>query len=129
MAAIFSYNKKEKLKSRKALEQLFTKGKSFSVFPVKVFYMPLPETTDHPVKAGVGVSARNFKKATDRNRIKRLLRECYRLNKTALHTLVVAKQKPVAIFFLYIGKEMPDYVLLTEQMQAALIKLEEKIVR
>ena len=125
----FSYNKKEKLKSRKALEQLFTKGKSFSVFPVKVFYMPMTDAMDHPVNVGVGVSARNFKKATDRNRIKRLLRECYRLNKLSLNTLVSAKQTQLAVFFLYIGKELPDYVLLTEKMQAALKRLEENIAR
>ncbi len=129
MAATFSYNKKEKLKSRKALEQLFAKGKSFSVFPVKVFYMPMSETMDHPVKVGVGVSARNFKKATDRNRIKRLLRESYRLNKLSLNALVETKQKQMAVFFLYIGKELPEYVLLTEKMQAALKRLEENIDR
>ncbi len=129
MAATFSYNKKEKLKSRKALEQLFAKGKSFSVFPVKVFYMPMSETMDYPVKVGVGVSARNFKKATDRNRIKRLLRESYRLNKLSLNALVETKQKQMAVFFLYIGKELPEYVLLTEKMQAALKRLEENIDR
>ena len=127
MAATFSYNKKEKLKSRKALEQLFTNGKSFSVFPVKVFYMPMTEALDHPVKVGVGVSARNFKKATDRNRIKRLLRECYRLNKLSLNTMIETQQKQVAVFFLYIGKELPEYILLTEKMQAALKRLEENI--
>jgi ribonuclease P protein component len=129
MPATYSYNKKEKLKSRKALEQLFTKGKSFSVFPVKVFYMPMEEVMDHDVKVGVGVSARNFKKATDRNRIKRLLRECYRLNKLSLNAIVGTKQIQIAVFFLYIGKELPEYILLTEKMQAALKRLEENIAR
>ena len=109
------------------LDQLFTKGKSFSVFPVKVFYMLVAETVDHNIKAGVGVSARNFKKAVDRNRIKRLLRECYRLNKSALHRSVERKQKKIAVFFLYTGKEMPDYTMLTEKMQTVLTKLEELI--
>jgi ribonuclease P protein component len=91
MASTYSYNKTEKLKSRKVLNELFTKGKSFSVFPVKLFYTIAED--DQTIKAGVGVSARNFKKAVDRNRIKRLLRECYRLNKLSLHTAVAAKQK------------------------------------
>lgn len=129
MPAIYSYNKKEKLKSRKSLEQLFAKGRSFSVFPVKVFYMPVTETTDSAIKAGVGVSARNFKKAVDRNRIKRLLRECYRLNKLPIHDSLLKNKKAIAVFFLYTGKEIPEYTMLNEKMQAALIKLEENIAR
>ena len=121
MTATYSYNTKEKLKSRKLLDELFTKARSFSVFPVKVFYMPLPEPVDHPVKAGVGVSAKNFRKAVDRNRIKRLLRECYRLNKMLVP--VNEDRKPVAVFFLYIGKEMPEFLLLNEKMKLVLTKL------
>jgi ribonuclease P protein component len=123
MPATYSYNKNEKLKSRKMLNELFTKGKSFSVFPLKVFYMAMQETVNEPVKAGVGVSTRNFKKAVDRNRIKRLLRECYRLNKLSLHS----SQKRVAVFFLYTGKEMPDYAMLNAKMQTVLTRLEETI--
>jgi ribonuclease P protein component len=127
MASTYSYNKTEKLKSRKTLNELFTKGKSFSVFPVKLFYTIAED--DQTIKAGVGVSARNFKKAVDRNRIKRLLRECYRLNKLSLHTAVAVKQKGVSVFFLYVGKELPDYAMLNEKIQTALTKLEEIIGR
>ena len=127
MAATYSYSKKEKLKSRKLLDQLFTKGRSFSVFPIKVFYMPITEATDKPIKAGVGVSARNFNKAVHRNRIKRLLRECYRLHKSILSVTNEGNNKSFAIFFLYIGKEMPDFILLNEKMPIALLKLESII--
>lgn len=129
MAGTYSYNKTEKLKSRKALNALFSGGKTFSVFPLKLFYMPMESVTEQAIQAGVGVSARHFKKAVDRNRIKRLLRECYRLNKLSLHTAIKANEKRIAVFFLYIGKELPEYTLLNEKMQEALTKLEEKIVR
>ncbi len=124
MGANFTYNRKEKLKSRKVLSTLFTEGKSFSVFPVKVFYLPVKEEGAGSIQAGVGVSARNFKKAVDRNRIKRLLRECYRLNKTVLHTTLKEKKKKMAFFFLYIGKEVPEYTLLDEKMKTVITKLE-----
>jgi ribonuclease P protein component len=127
MAATYSYNKKEKLKSRKLLDQLFTKGRSFSVFPIKVFYMPIAEGADNPIKAGVGVSARNFNKAVHRNRIKRLLRECYRLHKSILSVSKEVDHKPFAVFFLFVGKEMPDFILLNEKMPLALTKLESII--
>ena len=123
MASAYSYHQTEKLKSRKTLNELFTGGKSFSVFPLKLFYL-FAETEKDSVKAGVGVSARNFPKATDRNRIKRLLRETYRLNKTSLHTVIQKQEKKIAVFFLYTGKEMPNYSLLDEKMKAALKRLE-----
>ncbi|TAJ46546.1 MAG: ribonuclease P protein component, partial [Chitinophagaceae bacterium] len=81
------------------------------------------------IQAGVGVSARHFKKAVDRNRIKRLLRECYRLNKHSLLATLEAKGKKVVVFFLYVGKDLPDYLTLNEKMQQALTKFEEQIVR
>ena len=127
MTGTFTYNKHEKLKSRKLLQQLFATARSFSVFPVKVFYMPLDEAVEKTVQVGVGVSARNFRKAVDRNRIKRVLRECYRLNKTVLHEAVNDKKKPLAVFILYLGKELPEYALLDEKMKLALTKLVSNI--
>jgi len=76
----------------------------------------------------VGVSARNFRKAVDRNRIKRLLRECYRLNKLPLHEKSKLSNKPLAVFFIYIGKELPEYAVLDEKMKAVITKLESLLV-
>ncbi len=129
MAALYSYNKKEKLKSRKLIEELFAKGRPLSAFPLKVFFVLLPVTAEQTVQAGVGVSARNFKKAVDRNRIKRLLREGYRLNKETLHTVADEQQKKLAVFFLYTGKELPDFTLINEKMRAVLIKLTDELKR
>ncbi|QEC67850.1 ribonuclease P protein component [Panacibacter ginsenosidivorans] len=123
MAKQFSYGKEEKLKSRKLTEQLFSKGKTFTVFPLKVFYMPVKEELDFPVKAGVGTGSRNFKKAADRNRVKRLLREAYRTEKNALTDYARANQKHVAIFFLYIDKVLPEYTLIKSKMPLAIGKL------
>ena len=125
------YPSTEKLKSRKALESLFAKGKSFSAFPIKVFYQthPLEQgiIPGAPVHAGVGVSSRNFKKAVDRNRIKRLLREVYRTQKQALIAGVQEKPFTVSVFFLFIGKELPEFNLLNESMRKVLEKFCERI--
>lgn len=129
MPATYAYNKKEKLKSRKLLDQLFTKGKSVSAFPLKVFYGVLPPETEETVPAGVGVSARNFSKAVDRNRIKRLLREAYRLNKSVLHDALNTDQKKAAVFFLYVGKEKPEFAGLNETMTLVLQKLISAIAK
>ncbi|MCX6208897.1 MAG: ribonuclease P protein component [Bacteroidetes bacterium] len=106
MPKTFTYNKTEKLKSKKQLDFLFANGKSFLVFPLKVFYNFTEKQDVNNINLGVGVSKRNFKKATDRNRIKRLIREAYRLNKISLHQNVTNKQ--LHFFILFIDKTMPE---------------------
>lgn len=123
----FSYNKKEKLKSKTQLEAIFASGKSFSVFPIKVFFLEADATQTERVKAGVGVSARHFKKAVHRNRIKRLLREVYRLEKQELYEQLTEQQKQIAVFFLYIDKELPAFEVLREKMKDCLAKLQTKL--
>ena len=123
MPAKFSYNKKEKLKSRKQLQQLFTKGKSFTVFPIKVFF-ELNETQDNIIKTGVGVSSRNFKKAVDRNYIKRLLREVYRTEKTEFTEFLKQNNKQISLFLLYVDKALPEYNLLQQKIKKVFEKLQ-----
>ena len=88
----YTLKKDERLKSRKIIQQLFKKGKSFSVFPFRVIYIEEanPETY---LKAAFSVSSKNFKKAVDRNRIKRLMRECYRLQKKNLEKQLTENKK------------------------------------
>ena len=62
MGKIFSYSRKEKLKGRKLYEQVFSQGKSFTVFPIKIFYLQPDVPLDFPVKVGVGVSHGILKK-------------------------------------------------------------------
>ncbi len=121
------YHKKEKLKSRTQLEAIFATGKSFSVFPLKIFFLETDASETACIKAGVGVSARHFKKAVDRNRIKRLLREAYRLEKHTLLHQLEKHEKKIALFLLYIDKEMPDYVVLREKMKEGFEKLQSRL--
>jgi len=123
MPKIFSYGKNEKLKSRKLLEQVFSEGKSFTVFPVKVFYLKPNTPLDFPVKVGVGVSGKHFKKAVDRNRIKRLLREAYRTEKLALHKYLQEQNKHVVVFLLYIDKVLPEYAVIKTKMPLILERI------
>jgi ribonuclease P protein component len=123
MATSFSFNKQEKLKSRKLTEQLFAEGKTFSVYPIKLWFMEIKDENDFPLKIGVTVSSKKFKHAVDRNRIKRLLRETYRLNKTQLHEFVQKENKQLAVFFLYLDKELPEFNNLQTKMQKAIGKL------
>lgn len=107
----FRFPKSEKLKSRKTIELLFQEGKSVSKFPIKVFYLPIENS--YKTKAGFAVSKRNFKNAVDRNRIKRQLREAYRLQK---HLLKIEGDSKFALFFLYLGKDKLDYSSIEKAM-------------
>ena len=77
----FKYGKKDKLKSKKLIEQLFSEGKSVTAYPLKLIYLKTKFEDDCILKTGVSVSKRLHKTAVARNKIKRLLREAYRLNK------------------------------------------------
>ena len=122
----FTYDKTEKLKSRKQIEQIFGEGKSFTVFPVKVLYLEVGGQ-DSRVKTGVGVSTRNFKKAVQRNRIRRLMREAYRTEKIPLHDHLEKNNKHAALFLLYIDKVMPEYVFLKEKMKLVVRRLVKEL--
>jgi ribonuclease P protein component len=80
----------------------------FSVYPIKVLY-DFSDELSYPVKAGVTTSSRNFKKAVQRNRVKRILREAYRLQKIPLQNVLKEQNKSIAVFFIYIGKELPVF--------------------
>lgn len=110
----FTFNKKEKLKSEKLIAQLFAEGQSVVAFPLRLVYLPTTFDDNSKVKAGVSVSKRNFKKAVDRNRIKRLMREAYRLQKTDVFS---NSSTQYALMILYIGKEGIDFETINQKMK------------
>lgn len=112
-----TFPKHEKLKSRKAIEQLFEEGKAFKKYPIKLLYL---STTQEHTQAGFAVPKRNFKRAVDRNAIKRLLRETYRLQKTELTT---ACGTTFVLLFMYIGKDAAPYKTVEKAMRSLLKKL------
>lgn len=75
------------------------------------------------LKFGIGVSTRNFKKAVDRNRVKRLVREAYRLQNDEMKERVSATGKGLHVFFIYTGTELPEYNVVFDKIGQALRKL------
>ena len=118
-----SFGRKEKLKSKKLITQLFEEGKGISIYPIKLIYLPT-DYKDKPLQTGVTVSKRNFKSAVDRNRIKRLLREAYRRNKAQVFNNTDAN---FAFLFLYLGKDMPTFEQLDHKMKLILNKFKLRI--
>lgn len=100
---LFSFPKKEKLTSKIIIDRLFKNGESRFKYPFRVLFLFSDSYTEDFPQVLISVSKRNFKRAVDRNRIKRLIREAYRLQKNDLVALF--PQKPSSIAILYTAKE------------------------
>jgi ribonuclease P protein component len=118
--------KEERLKSRKQIEMLFSDGMKFSVPAFRVHY--LIDQKDKPLlQFTVGVSQKNFRKAVDRNTIKRRVREAYRLQKSGLEQIIRMQKCAVSIFILYTGKKIPEFGELMVQVNWILDKLSQDL--
>jgi len=125
VAKQFTLGKNERLKSRKQIEQLFTQGKNFAVSPFRIYYLVSTLSTGSAVNLqfGPGVSGKNFKRAVDRNRIKRLIREAYRLQKNQLQEVLKQKKLQLNLFLIYTGKELAEFNMVKEKVNVILNKL------
>lgn len=121
-----TFSKQQRLKSRKKLQEVFAARNVVFAENVKLLY--LTQGGAGKVKCGVGLSGRYFKKAVDRNRIKRLLREAYRLQQHHLNDFALQHQQKIFVFILYTGKELPEYESIYKNVGVALQKLINKIV-
>jgi ribonuclease P protein component len=108
----FTYPKSERLKSKTTINLLFSAGKSVSKYPLRLVYVPVNLPEEEPIKMGVSVSKKYFKKAVDRNYFKRVLRETYRLNK---HLLQPAGEQRYAFMFFYQTSERLPYAQIEEK--------------
>jgi len=118
----YSLGKTERLKSRKGINSLFESGKKITLFPFRMLYGP--GTGTGAIQAGFTVSSKNFPRAVDRNRIKRLSREAYRLQNNELKKAIPANHKSLQLFFIYTGREILSY----EEISSPIKKLLDKLV-
>lgn len=123
-----SLHKSERLDKKKLIEKLFGGGaRSFSVFPLRVVYLALDNVQDEHAAILVSVSKRRFKRAVKRNRVKRQIREAYRLNKQPLLQTLKEHNLHIAIAFIYLSDELTDSSLITERMKTAISRISEQL--
>lgn len=103
------------------MDKLFQEGKTIFVFPIKIVYLETKLPSNFPVQAAFTVGKRNFKRAVQRNLIKRRMREAYRLNKSKFFDNFGENQ--VAVFFIFTAKTIPDYRQIETAMKKGMKKL------
>lgn len=125
---IYTLCKAERLNRKILIGKMFEGGasKSFSIFPIRVVYMPVDEG-EAPVSILVSVSKRRFKRAVERNRVKRQIREAYRRNKHLLADGLSGRGKHLAVAFIYLSDEPVVTAQLEEKMKIALLRISEKL--
>jgi ribonuclease P protein component len=119
----FTLSRHERLKSRKQIDRLFSEGRYFNMPPLRIGYILESAVEQDQLQLGVGVSGRYFRKAVDRNRVKRLLRESWRLQKTDLANLAKQHGKSLKVFIIYTGRELPAYSLVFGKVGSAIAQL------
>ena len=141
---LFTYQKADKLKSRKQTQFLFAKGQSMNAFPIKLIYTiesleqlnnqlpnspyPIAQIKEQgQLQAGVGAPSRTFRKAVLRNRVKRLLREGYRLEKPAFMANTTLQGSRINLFFLYTDANVLSQAEIQEKIKQLLSRLSEKL--
>ncbi|WP_194851578.1 ribonuclease P protein component [Nonlabens antarcticus] len=119
----FTLGKDKKLKSKKAIEQLFVSGLSIRKGALRLKYLSVPGGEDH--KVAFSVPKRFFKLAVDRNRVKRLMREVYRLHQ---HEIKTPENQFYNFMWIYQSNKLPDYEHLERLMKPVLHQLAKSTI-
>lgn len=115
----------ERLKSKKLIGELFQKGSSFSFYPYRILYRVQPEEVAAPRQLLISIPRRRFKRAVDRNYLKRLIREVWRQRKGTLRQ----NGLPITVAIIYIGKDKMPYRELDDKLKAALKRLSKQLLQ
>lgn len=118
----YSFPKSEKLCRLKLIQTLFSEGKSVQSYPLKMVFIPANYPEDVQFQLLISVPKRIFKKAVHRNRVKRLIRESYRLQKHFLQQITPQKH---ALALIFIGKELLEYDLIFKSTKRCFEKFAE----
>lgn len=120
-----TFCKAERLCNKTHFEALLASGFSFIKYPYRIVVQSSPTPGEFPARIAISVSKRKFKHAVERNRLKRLTREAFRLNKKAFYEQL-NPEKTLDILFIYLDKQLTEYPKIEKSMQSAMLKIGEK---
>lgn len=122
----FTFNKKERLTGTIKIDTLFKEGKCFISYPLRVIYLIHEQCTESICSTLVSVPKKRIRKATQRNKIKRLIRESYRLNKSMIDKGSMV-DKSIDVAFIYVKDTETDFPTMQKAMRKALNQISDRI--
>jgi len=127
---MYTFKKEERLCNKRLIDGLFHNGSSFLCYPFKASWMLTDGEQQFPVQIVFSVAKKRYKRAVDRNLIKRRMREAYRLNKQLyLYGMLNDAGKKVVLSISYIGKEIAHYEFLEKKMIKLLTQLAVEAIK
>lgn len=130
MSKTYTFTKEERLCNKKLIDQLYHSGSSFLCYPFKVSWLNTTMPQSFPAQVLFSVSKKRYKKAVDRNLIKRRIREAYRLHKQEhLYSLLSDTRKSIVFSIGFVGKEIAPYDFIEKKVLKLLMQLSEQIAK
>ncbi len=120
-----TFRKEERLNSKILINQLFEQGAYITIFPFRCVWMEADLASDHLVQMAISVSKKKFKRAVDRNKVKRLIREAYRKNKGVLTEELNRQQKKCILLFIYTG----NTIVLYPEFESKIILTLQRLIK
>ena len=128
MSIGFTLGKEERLRSNLSIQELLKQGKSVYSFPLKIYWDFSPDIHQkYPARVAVIVPKRKFRRAVDRNLMKRRLREAYRLNKSILYESLEERNQKIQLIILLLSDEFIPFSQLEKRTQEILLQLTKKL--
>jgi ribonuclease P protein component len=123
----FRLTKEERVTGERRIETLFAQGDSFMAYPFRVVYLETAHLQSMPLSVLISIPKKRLKAAVDRNRMKRLFREAYRLNKHQLIVAMLPLTGHIEVAFIYVKDELSDFVTVEKGVRKALRELSLQI--
>ncbi len=120
-----TFGKAYRLCSKKVMRAVFSEGKTVKKYPIKFVYLKTPLPTNKTFQIAIAVPKKKFKRAPDRNRIKRIIREIIRKNKHPLEDFLKEHNQQLALFLIYFGQELLTYA----EIEIKLVRLLDNLLQ
>ncbi len=121
-----TFKKEERLSSKKIVDKLFSEGKSFAIHPFRVVWLNYDLKSEYPAQILISIPKKKFKRAVDRNLLKRRIREAYRKNKASWYEFMIENNLKCVFAVLYNSHEIASYKAIEEKIILILDRLQSE---